>query len=627
MYDKNQNILKDSKFKITFKICREYVEVYIEDNLIHKIALNQKGVIKSQQERKDCIEILQDEGISEKYLENLLKQLDIKIEEILKLKPQIQYDSETNIFSDMNSDLRFEIKKTIIKIYKKDQFITILKLNNKHTIKSQKSINDAIDDITLQDKYISTAYLQQFMKKIDIKLNIQTEDVLDEIEEKKSSPDSFIYELRDSPSNSKCLAELAQSMMQRFSIIKTKSDDYFYFDEYYKPLSLAEYHFFVNQEFGLNLANKYAKESLSTISGIAEENYNIWEFSNNNYYNPIKKIVEKYEEPIITTRKFINNDILTNYNPDVKFFNDEPTFIEETLRQILIPRDNPKYTKLYMDFLYYLGSSLCIGNPTKMCVIYHGDGNNGKSALSFVIKNLFKQACFAPAAKELNNDFFFARADGENVIVIDEIKKGDLKKVEDVVKVLTSGSVVDRRQMHTTEIVKSLGYGTLFVLTNPMPIFTIEESLLNRMDIIDLPNFFKYTNSDDYDPDIHYPANTDIRTDIENDYEGFRWLANAIIKAYQEYNYKRQSNKITKSMLLGDNKLRKWLGEHLEIDNNSYISNREIYLKITEDDFTEYDIQNLPQRIGQALKELFGDHLEKMNTSPAKYNLKWIDNY
>ena len=72
------------------------------------------------------------------------------------------------------------------------------------------------------------------------------------------------------------------------------------------------------------------------------------------------------------------------YNPEVRLNNnwEDATLTERTLRQILIPKDNPEDTSLYIDYLQRVGASFFENNVHKSITLYQGKGNNGKSILS-----------------------------------------------------------------------------------------------------------------------------------------------------------------------------------------------------------------------------------------------------
>lgn len=312
----------------------------------------------------------------------------------------------------------------------------------------------------------------------------------------------------------------------------------------------------------------------------------------------------------------------------MEFFNEEPTLIEKTLKEIFIPKNKPDETELYMNHLYFLGKSLLIGNPLKAIIVYFNDiGNNGKTAIGIINDILFENYTIKPRIREIQDDTFFqARADNTHTIIIDEIDKGSLNGCWDTIKNITGGSGNDDRQMYSTTHGKGKGKGTLMILTNYKPDIPLtDRALLYRTLLYKLPNeFVEYEEGKELE-DSQYWQNDKIFTQLQNDEAGKEWLCNVIIKAVKEHNYVRQTREKSKSILLENDILSKWLNNHTKISSTETLSNDEIVNEIENSDINiEMVRSRLKQTIGYSLKRLYGDKLEKNHGSGIYYNLELV---
>ena len=531
-------------------------------------------------------------------------------------------DQKTDkIFTHDGTGLKFKFKRRKIDVFFKDEKITFLLLKK--------------DGLSFK----SEAKTKQEVKLIKEKTSLDKDDINNAIHEiegmlldreedsKPYVPSSFIEVLSEKPNNASALIELGQEMKDRYNIIRTENGEYYYLDKYYRPLSTGRYQILVENEFDIKLSERYLKDSITSISGEEIEKENLWEFSDGYYYNSLTETVEELS-PQLTSKKFIINDKLIEYNPDVEFFNEEPTLIEKTLREIFIPKDKPKETELYLNHLYKKGKSLLIGNPLKAIIVYYNDiGNNGKTAIGIINDILFENYTIKPRIREIKDDTFFqARADNTHTIIIDEIDKGSLNGCWDTIKNITGGSGNDDRQMYSTTRGKGKGKGTLMILTNYKPDIPLtDRALLYRVLLYKLPNEFVEYEEDKKLGDNQYWQNDKIFTQLQNDEAGKEWLCNIIVKAVQEHEYVRQTRNESKSILLEDNLLSKWLNDHTKISSTETLSNDEILDEIENSDINvEMTSSRLKQEIGYSLKRIYGDKLEKKHGLGIYYNLEWI---
>ena len=109
---------------------------------------------------------------------------------------------------------------------------------------------------------------------------------------------------------------------------------------------------------------------------------------------------------------------------------------------------------------------------------------------------------------------------------------------------------------------------------------------------------------------------------MEKDKAGQEWLANIIVKQAKNHTYNRPTLKETKNIIIGHNKLQKWLNENLTIDSIVTLTNQEICEQIEN---TNLDIEgNIQKIVGKALNKVFGNQLQKTyHNNKVAYNLDW----
>ena len=541
-----------------------------------------------------------------------------RYEENKKIKESQKKD---NIFIHESTGLKFKFKARKIDVFFKDEKITFIPLRQNGLSLKSKEKTEYSKKLIVEKTSLDKDAINNAVHEIEGMLLDREEDSNPVV------PSSFIDILSEKPNNASALIELGQEMKDRYNIIRTENGEYYYLDEYYKHLTLGRYQILVENEFGIKLSERYLKDSITSISGEEIEKENLWEFAEGYYYNSLTETIEELS-PQLTSKKFIINDKLIEYNPDVEFFNEEPTLIEKTLKEIFIPKDKPEETELYMNHLYFLGKSLLIGNPLKAIIVYYNDiGNNGKTAIGIINDILFENYTIKPRIREIQDDSFFqARADNTHTIIIDEIDKGSLNGCWDTIKNITGGSGNDDRQMYSTTRGKGKGKGTLMILTNYKPDIPLtDRALLYRALLYKLPNeFVEYEEGKELGKN-QYLQNDKIFTELQNDEAGKEWLCNVIIKAVKEHEYVRQTREESKDILLEDNILTKYLNDHTEILSTGILYNNDILNKIENSNINvDMSSSRLKQEIGYSLRRIYGNELEKKHGQGVYYNLKWI---
>lgn len=534
------------------------------------------------------------------------------------LEPEIEEEEIDNtIECDLADELGITVIHEINKIgfYKDNEKLAVIKTTKDgKSYKNQKLVDRACKKIMDKTPY-SKDKIEDLLYDVD-------EIICDMDVIKPEDNKSCIEILLEKPADRPALIELAQMMKNEIDIVKTVDGDYYYKKNgTYYPLSSNTYQNLISEKYDLELMADDYTRSLSSISGDEEIQQNIWEFKDNYYYDSVNKTCT--QQPLqLVDRKFTyyKSDEQIPYNPDVQLYNETPTLIEQTLREVLIPKNNPEYTKDYEDFLYFMGINLTIGNPLKTILIYFNEiGNNGKTVLGKINNIIYGRHNMKPRPSELRNEFFMSRADDTNTITFDEVQENSFSQSWDTLKNITGGADNDDRKMRSDERTISKGKGTVIILTNHLPNIPLNDTaLIYRVILIELPNQFVDEPTEDY----QYKKNNYLLGDLEKDHEGQEWLANIIIKQAMTHKYDRPTINETKNTLLAHNKLQQWLNENLTISSMCTLTNQEICEQIEN---TNLDIDgNIQKIVGIQLNKVFGKELTKTYYNNKRaYNLDW----
>lgn len=403
-------------------------------------------------------------------------------------------------------------------------------------------------------------------------------------------------------------------------IKKTKSDgDYIFSNKYnkYVKYNYRDLGNLLSVEYGIDTIRE---DHLKTICG--------YSMGYSEFDDDILRLEDgfldtetwKFEETNQLEKIFTRRSYPYYYNtPKEYIITDTENLILESIKKILIPRNNPNDDIRYLDFIERVGSCLNNRNKHKRGTIYYGKGNNGKGLLIVVLELLFKDRVYKGNLKEL---FKKNSKDNTNkdIWIIDEIGEHDLKNyIEELKNIITPDSKGNEKK----RIYEDTGFNDrnpthVFIFTNNKPSIPINDSgkpLLERLDIIDLCNEFTTTPNKDRNQYL-------IDSSIEGKIKRSEWVYiqntfNECLKAYSEkvnnnstgYKYPlAQSYKETINILYAGKDLETFLNTHYRIDEENRISNKTILSDFTEyckRRKIEYDIDST--KLGYKIKELFGD--------------------
>lgn len=452
---------------------------------------------------------------------------------------------------NINIDFRYNT----VKFNKEKETLTYYPFKysrNEFKPKSQKALENALD--ILKPKVNAETY-ELFNDKFFYELSFFMVNNYQKFENSIKGF-SILYELKEKPKNSSLLMDFSEIIEEDLDIKKTEQDTgeckfYYMNNKSYEILTLNRLSVLIDEHYKLRLPPNSIKEALISIPHLSIEQDYYWEFTNH-YLDTRDYTIKPHDKAIITPKKagrtIANKIVKFRYLPNVEYISEKPTFVEETLRQILIPKYNPEDTQLYMDFLQRLGASRIPNNKHKKITEYNGDGDDGKSTLSYLMQLIYGDYFIGTTADSMNKDMFNASYIGnKHIIIIDEITPNSLNRVWDTLKRISSGvNNTSVRGAYDKDPSKNINYGMMFILSNVSPNLTyVDKATLNRYDILKMPNKFV----DNPTNDNEYSKDSEIFEKLKNDFNGLEWLVNASIKAYMECEGKFECNQTAEETL------------------------------------------------------------------------------
>lgn len=297
------------------------------------------------------------------------------------------------------------------------------------------------------------------------------------------------------------------------------------------------------------------------------------------------------------------------------------TYVEKTLRKILIPKDNPNDLRMFHDYLERVGSCILGKNNYKVITLYYGDGNNGKGILKLLMELVFNRGAYPLTPKNFEDNFNLQGFSNRKVLLIDEIDKNDFKDLKPTLKRISSPEGrLEQRAMHKPDMIKLNNFPNLFIFANELINLKLDEyALFDRLDFLKLQNTF-VTKSKLNKTDNSYLVDRKTEDNIKDDIKGLSWLITASIRAFQhllnsntEYTL-RQTAEQTMDILIDTDYLTKFILLYTYDDDSlirdEYTSADEIYQQ-----FKQYmDIKGhkivdteitIKRKIGTTIKQVY----------------------
>lgn len=466
-------------------------------------------------------------------------------------------------------------------------------------------------------------------------------------------------------------------LTQEFNLRKIKtagSNDIYFYDQelrYYRKINADELESLIYNNYNALIENKNITRIYRSVinknprDGILNNNYLVF----NNCFFDIHKmeavhIDNETDRPNIFTNKTVgtfNNaenkiDLL---NLDIQTFqkleNKPPlevvtayttgTLTERTLKQILIPIDNPNDYSNYIDFLERLGS-IIEGKPIdKTITNYYGNGDNGKSLLELLIELIFNKNVITGNNHILEDERTVLNFQNKLVITIDEIDQNYFKNLIPTLKKISSpNSQFSGVPKYANEI-QTVKYPQIIIFGNDLPKLELtEKALIKRFNFIKLYNTFidveeyERLTEEEKVTGCFYPKDPNLYDKVREDKKGLEWL---ITTALLVYKYKKEKNlrfssytnlEANLNLLKGIDNLQTFLAMYTELiaveDVANYTPNKQIKAKyldwLEKKEYKQID-GKLSSLIGKKLFYLYGNEKlrkKKINNRYVAYNIR-----
>ena len=386
------------------------------------------------------------------------------------------------------------------------------------------------------------------------------------------------------------------------------------------------------------------KNMLYDMDYMQELNYPIGNYNRRDYLAPALIGYEDKNHKVQLLNYDNDFDYLTLYDTDPN--PNEITFVEKTLRQILIPKDNPNDLKMFHDYLQRLGSCILGVNKYKVITLYYGTGNNGKGILKLLMELVFNKGAYSLTPQTFEQTFGLQSFDNRKVLLLDEIDKDDFKNLKPKIKRITSPEArVEERAMYSTSNVILDNFPMFFIFANVLINLKLDEvALFYRFDFLKLPNFFVTEKELNKHPN-NYLIDNDTEAKIKADVDGLSWLITASIQAFrnmQENNSEfilRQTTEQTMDILLDTDYLTKFIRlytyENEELIPSEFTPVEEIYqrymqyLEMQGAIISDSEI-TVKRKIGATIKKLYNikgslkdsEIYYKQNNKNASYRIE-----
>lgn len=623
-YDIDENTTKTYKFKSKAKPNE------LEDN--------PKGKYDKELDELETLitnTLVKPENVTESILEDVSRIKGILIQNLNvgfcdninnneKIKQAIDENETINLYISLEIDKK--IPKDLKIFYINSEF-SLIKTKDKLAIYDDETkeyfIFNELEEIPDNIIYkIELRELQQAIRGHSKELDKSTIDpnILDLILYTENKPSLWLEQTDKEQS-----LVLIKKQLENYYKIKVNADDinkkyYFNYEtRKYELINILRFGFLIENEHGVTLSETDLNNVYKMFRNVQKPNNDAIAFN-----NCVLDTTNFKELPLDT---FTIKQLPFNYRPlsECK----KGSLIEETLKKILIPANDPNNIKYYIDFLQRVGASFKRENIHKIINFYNGSGDDGKSTLLKILSFLHCDLSIFLKPENLKDDSFITNLSNLNVMLIEEMNKNSLKgDIVELVKDMSGRGVRDVRRMYTQETQKVKDFGVFFIATNILPFVDFSnKAYWERANIIKVPN--KFDNYEDLENNI-YLADPDIESKLAQDIDGLEWLISASIDAYakrpnNEFTIK-QSALETQFIYDGVNPIRVFIETFIINTENKedIISNKEIVFYLlkwaVKNDFKKEDLGvstmgELRQEVGAKLKNQFKniDDLKQKN--------------
>lgn len=404
----------------------------------------------------------------------------------------------------------------------------------------------------------------------------------------------------DSPRNPKAKRILSKMLTEEYHLFMVQDENkkwncYRDIENTYTQIDITDLTDLIRDDLGVELSAEpqEIQHMLNTITRRLKFDNNYYELKKHMLYlNPIEKdkikIIPKEQcKNIKTSNQLVmeGNEQLINYIPNLT---DNPNSISENnevnqlLKQVTIPKNNPDNTKLYNFVFDLIALSFLPDNPAKKLVIlYTQESGSGKSTITKILQTLFYNRVSRPHEKELTNDSFsYTLLENKNILIFDELDNKSIDKIGlNLLKEITSPTfLLTGRRFKSAEEVRITDAPFPIMCTNHLPdIDTTDIAFLNRLIIVRPPNLFVA----DPEPNTNqYKSKSNIKDIIESNADDLSEIATVGLNRLMNYDFTGdlgsqlniiQTIEETMSIIARENPLRGYISLFTEIGNpNQY---------------------------------------------------------
>lgn len=504
------------------------------------------------------------------------------------------------------------------------------KAKDKNRKEVMKPIEDSIDDLIHSMKNVLNNYDN------DSKVLNQMERMIESLKD-SIYPYDLYYQVYNK--EKKVLRrQLAIDVVDEYNIkscydVNTGEDKLYYLtsDGYYDELNISVLKHLIYENHGVNYENQIIKNIIESIPRNSDKLPNLIQF-NNGIFNNVDLTFTTFDEfdirdNLVYKRIGVIDEStgkinLLTYNPNARLTDDpnERTYVEQVLRNILIPKNDEDNYDLLIDRLERDGETILGINRKNITISYDSKGNSGKSVINFIHKLVLNDLYKNVDSSSFDDNFNYELFSNNHSINIDETTQKELMEIMEKLKSFTSpNSSKDHRKQYGTGKVKSDNDGNIDIYTNHLIKPNLEDGgFLGRLTIITFPNQFrkehevkmnKYENA--------YVEDEKTYDKLKEDIDGLSWYVSSSINYYLDMihvkgNFRCYQTKEQVLDIIGNTDIySKFCIIFLERDDDMKTSNKEI--KAVFEDYVEDtgklvndSERKISNNLGKTIKELFG---------------------
>lgn len=504
------------------------------------------------------------------------------------------------------------------------------KAKDKNRKEVLKPIEDSIDDLIHSMKNVLNSY------ENDSKVVNQMEKMIESLKD-SIYPYDLYYQVYNK--EKKVLRrQLAIDVVDEYNIkscydVNTGEDKLYYLtsDGYYDELNISVLKHLIYENHGVNYENQIIKNIIESIPRNSNKLPNLIQF-NNGIFNNVDLTFTTFDEfdirdNLVYKRIGVIDESsgkinLLTYNPNARLTDDpnERTYVEQVLRNILIPKNDEDNYDLLIDRLERDGETILGINRKNITISYDSKGNSGKSVINFIHKLVLNDLYKNVDSSSFDDNFNYELFSNNHSINIDETTQKELMEIMEKLKSFTSpNSSKDHRKQYGTGKVKSDNDGNIDIYTNHLIKPNLDDGgFLGRLTIITFPNQFrkehevkmnKYENA--------YVEDEKTYDKLKEDIDGLSWYVSSSINYYLDMihvkgNFRCYQTKEQVLDIIGNTDIySKFCIIFLERDDDMKTSNKEI--KAVFEDYVEDtgklvndSERKISNKLGKTIKELFG---------------------